>query len=216
MNGRILALFTVLALLLSSDTAGAAYTFQFTDSSGATQTSFNIAGVGQTVDIRVYLLQSGSDTGLSSSGLKSGGVGLSFDQTIATVASTSAITPNAAFDTSSKSVGTGTATANVAQVLNAPITAPTSGADANRILLGTFTFTGVSGGTTSTVTFDPHPAPTNDNVLGNGTVLDSLIVNSSVTITVAVPEPSTFVLTGLVGTGIAAAALRRFRRRQAA
>jgi hypothetical protein len=215
MKSRFCTFLVLPALLLAGATARADYSFQFTDGSGATQTNFTV-GLGQTVDVRVYLLQSGADTGLTTSGLRSGGAGVSYNQAIANVASTGAITPNPAFDTSSKGLGTGNATVNVSQVLNPPVTAPTTGADANRILLGTFTFTGISGGTTTVATFDPHPAPTDDNVLGNGTVLDAGILNSSVAITVAVPEPSTLLLTGLVASGIAGAALRRRRLRRLA
>jgi hypothetical protein len=204
-------LLVVAALFGGAGAARADYSFVFADGSGTVSNNFTV-NQGSTVDIRVYLTQSGADTGLSSSGLQAGGVQLNFNQAIANVASSSAITPNPAFDANSKSVGTGTATLNVNQVLTAPVVAPTSGADANRVLLGTFTFSGISGGTTATFTTDPHPG-LNDNVLGNGTVLDSLIHNSSAVITVAVPEPGTLVLTGLIATGVAGTAIRRVRRK---
>jgi hypothetical protein len=66
----------------------------------------------------------------------------------------------------------------------------------------------------SAVLSHPHPGATNDNVLGNGTVLDALIHNSSAVITVtAVPEPGSLVL---VGFAASAAGLAAWRRRRAA
>jgi hypothetical protein len=90
--------------------------------------------------------------------------------------------------------------------------APTSGTTAGAILLGTFTFTGVSAGSTLTLTAQPHPAPFQNNILGDGTQIDPLIANSSAVITVtAVPEPSTLVLTGLTASVIG---FGRWRRRR--
>jgi hypothetical protein len=54
-------------------------------------------------------------------------------------------------------------------------------------------------------------------VLANGTVIDGLISNANLAITVtAVPEPGTLVLTGLLAGGVAGAGVRRLRRRQTA
>jgi hypothetical protein len=200
--------------LATGGVARAGYVFQFTDSSGTAQSAFTV-NQGSTIDIRVYLMQTGPDTGLSASGLSQGGVQLNYNGSIAGVASGSAVTANPAFtDTPTVTVTSNSASLNVATLNGSGVMAPTTGADANRVLLGTFTFTGVSAGTTTALTADPHPNPAiADNVLANSTVLDSLIANSSVAITVnAVPEPGTLVLTGLLAAGIAGGAARRFRR----
>src|SRR5262249_19927145 len=126
-------------------------------------------------------------------------------------------TPNPVFDFSNSSTATGSATLNMSQDSgSAPVTAPTSGVDANRVLLGTFTFTGVSSGTALIQTADPHPTLA-DNVLHDGTVWDPVIVTPSAPIpATAVPEPSTLLLTGLAAGGGGLASFRRWRRRGAA
>jgi hypothetical protein len=216
MCSRLICFLSVLGLLLAGDSARATYQFEFTDSSGVANNSFSVVQ-GSTVDIRIYLQQTGTDTGLTTSGLNSGGVGLTYNQAIASV---TAITPNPTFNNNSFFIGTGTSanpsTLNVSQDVGG-IVAATSGPDANRILLGTFRFTGVSAGTTLTLTVDPHSG-IDDNVLANGTVLDGLIANASaaITVTTPVPEPGTLILTGLLGLGGAAgAAWRRYRLRAA-
>jgi hypothetical protein len=211
MRTRLLCVLAALTLMFAGSRAEAGYQFVFTDASGNAANAFTVAQ-GSTIDVRVYLVQTSPDTGLSATGLDAAGTKLTFNQAIANVASASAITANPAFDFSVKSTGTGTATLNASQDSgSAPVTAPTTGADANRVLIGTFTFTGVSAGTTSVVTSDPHPL-SDDNVLHDATVLDSVIANSSVAITVAVPEPGTLVLTGLWAAGLAVAGARRPRR----
>src|SRR5262245_33630843 len=152
MRTRLLSLFAGLILLVAGGRAEAGYQFQFATASGTAQNTF-VVDQGSTIDIRVYLVQTSPDTGLSASGLDAAGTKLTFNQTIANVSGTGAITASPAFDTSIKSTATGSATLNVSQDSgSAAVTAPTTGADANRILIGTFTFTGVSAGTTNVVT----------------------------------------------------------------
>jgi hypothetical protein len=193
--------------------AAAGYAFQFADSSGNYTNNFSTT-VGSTVAVEVFLVQSGGSTGLTSTGLTAAGVSLSFNQAIANVPNTSAITPNPAFDTNQTSVGTGIAKLNEQSTVG-PVFAPSSGPNAGAILLGTFTFTGVSLGTTTAVTGLPQAPPFQNNVLADGTLLDSMISNSSAVITV-VPEPGTLVLTSVLAFGgVAGAAWRRYRRRGA-
>jgi hypothetical protein len=198
-----------LGLLAWCSPSWADYTFQFADSSGTAQNAFNV-GVGQTIDIRVYILETGGGTNLQSLGLSSAGVKLNTNTS--SVANVTGVTPNSAFD-SGASTGTG-ANAFVSEFSSSSVNAPGSGADANRVLVGTFTFTGVSVGQTLTVTALPGLDP--DNVLGDGTtsIDDALSGNAtSAVITVAaVPEPGTLLLVGLAAAGIAGAGLRRSRR----
>jgi hypothetical protein len=90
---------------------------------------------------------------------------------------------------------------------------PPSG-NPNSILIGTFTFTGLSAGNTS-VTTTPFAmaSPADNNVLADNTVLDSLIQNAAAVITV-VPEPGSFVLGGFAAATIGLGAWRRWRMKK--
>jgi hypothetical protein len=193
------------ALFCRGGTARADYQYVFTDSSGTAASAFTV-NQGSTIDIRVYLVETGGTT-LHDTGLTSAGVQVNTGSP--SIANASAVTKGSAWDSSTSTTGAN-AKLNVFQDVSAPVTAPNSGADANRILIGTFTFTALSNGTTSIITADPSSS--NDTILANGTVIDGLITNSSAAITVT-PEPGTVVLTGLLATGIGGAALRRLRRR---
>jgi hypothetical protein len=214
MKLRIGFVSAVLTMMLSVHGARADYTFLFTDSSGTASNSFTVKQ-GQTIDIRVYLAQTSSTTGLSSTGLNAGGVQL--NTSTSSIANVTNVTANSAFDTNSTNAGS-SASVTEHQTTSSAVLAPTSGTDANRILLGTFTFTGVSTGTTLTVTAVPSTG-TSVNVLGDGTVIDSMIHNASAAVTV-VPEPSSLILTGLaaaaLGTGLVRRRLRRSVQPQAA
>jgi hypothetical protein len=105
-------------------------------------------------------------------------------------------------------------TASVQNVsLTTPVTAPSG---TNQILLGTFTFTGLSVG--SDIAFTAQPTATGaNNVDGNGNNLDSLISGASAFISVtAVPEPSSLILTGLTAAAIGLGVWRRGRKLVAA
>ena len=216
MRRLLLLAVAILVVAASAGPARAGYEFRFADSSGNLQSSFTFdATVTPTIDIRVYLVQTGGDTGLSASGLDSSGARLTYDAgAVAKVQNATDITPNGSFDVANRSVTSTSAKLQEFQDTSAPVVAPTTGTDANRILVGTYKFTGLSVGTSLVVTADPDPTPGfNDNVLGDGTVLDGLIANNSAAITVtAVPEPGTLALTGLFAAGLGAAGLRRLRR----
>jgi hypothetical protein len=209
MRYRILALLAVVALAVTSAPARADYTYQFTNSSGVTQNAFNV-NVGQSVTVRVYILETGGTT-LTTSGLSAAGVQL--NTTNPSIANVTATTANAAFTGgSSTTTGANASISEFSSTLNPGVVAGT-GADANRILVGTFTFTGVSAGQTVTVSALPGLNP--DNVLGDGTTsIDAALLNNTATavITVAVPEPGSTILGGLLAAGVAAPAFRRFRR----
>jgi hypothetical protein len=203
---------TVLALLSLTSAGRADFVWQFTDSAGNTVAGNNFtAGLGSTLDIRVYLLETNGGTTLSNSGLSSVGVQLSGSNANANVAAASAITPNSQFDDTSKSVSGNNSILNDGLFANSVPKAPTSGADANRILVGTFTFSGSTLGTTNIQAVDPHSYT--DTTDGNGNALDALISSSAATITVAaVPEPGTLLLVGLAAAAIGGAGIRRTRR----
>jgi len=215
MRSRLLPLIIALVGLgVSADAARAGYEFRFADSSGTFTNSFSFdATVTPTVDIRVYLVQTGGDTGLSATGLVSSGVKLSYGGTVANVAGPANVFANAAFDdTPNKTVTATEAALRQATDVNPPVKTLTTGPDANRVLIGTFRFTGLAVGSELTLTVDPNAAPVGNNVLDDGTVLDALIANDSAVITVTnVPEPGTMVLAGLLATGIGGAGLRRLR-----
>src|SRR5262245_24504775 len=92
----------LLALACSGRLAQADYVFQFTDASGAAKNSFSL-NTGDTVDIRVYLLQTGLSTGLSAQGLNSAGVQL--NTASPSVANDTATVANSAFDSSATTIG---------------------------------------------------------------------------------------------------------------
>src|SRR5262249_16776097 len=149
----------------------AGYQFQFTDSSGTASSNFTINSIGGTVDVRVYLTQTSPDTQLTANGLVSGGVQVNNSTgAVAQVLSNSDITPNVKpsgqFDSGTTSTSSSQSkVADFQDAGSAPVTAPTSGADANRILLGTFRFTGLSQGSTFLSTADPSPF--DDTVTGD-------------------------------------------------
>jgi len=219
-----------MALLAIGGNARADYFYEFTDSSGnaasnATATnpgSFSTTvNQGSIVNIRLYLVQdnAGTSNGLTTVGLNSAGVQLNTSSPgIATV---TAVTPNAAFGSSSTTTG---ASASVSEFINGStgVIAPTTGPDANRVLLGTFTFTGVSGGSTLTLTALPGMNP--DNVLNNGsmgnpgTAIDGFITtfpSASITV-VAVPEPGSLLLSGMAVAAFAGGWYRRRRQQLSA
>jgi hypothetical protein len=203
----------ITALLLSGGLARADYIFQFADSTGTPISNNSITvNQGGTLAIQVFLLQdnTGSSNGLNTLGLVNAGVQLN-TQT-ATTANVTSVATNPAFDPPQPgNTGIGANAFLIeSAVVNPPVVSPNT--DPNRILLGTFTFTGITGGQ-STVSVTSLPGSGADNVLSDNTVIDGLIQNSTLAITVnAVPEPGTMLLTGL---GAAAIAFGSWRRRVA-
>jgi hypothetical protein len=204
----------LLTLLLAGGSARADFIFRFADAGGTPQTSFTINGAGGTVDVRVYLEETNGGTVLSTEKLGSAGVRLDNSATgVARVAAAGDVTGNPSFDdTDVVTVGPDFASLNDAVSANPPLSPDAN----NRILIGTFRFTGQSVGQFTVTTRDPHPELGFDDTLtGADTALDALIQNSGAVVTV-VPEPGSLLLTGLAATAIAAVAYRRSRRVKAA
>jgi hypothetical protein len=200
-------LLAVLALAAFASSAQAEYYFEF--ASGTTVSNTFTVNQGSTININVYLAQDGTtSTGLTQYGLNSAGVALNIQNPAITTVT--AVTPNSQFGYASTTTG---ANPSVSEYITSS-QGVTPSTVSNAVLLGTFTFSGVSAGTTATITALPGQNPDNvlnDGTNGNpGTAIDSMIANASAVITVAaVPEPGTLVLTGLVAVGVAGAYLRR-------
>jgi PEP-CTERM motif len=182
MRSATFMLTAITTLLLSGGLAHADYTFQFADSTG-------------------------TSNGLHTLGLINAGVQLNTQTP--TVANVTSVATNPAFDPPQPGqTGIGAnAFLTESAVTNPPVVSPNS--DPNRILLGTFTFTGITVGSTPATTSFPTNSGA-DNVLADGTAIDSFIGQSTLAIQVtAVPEPGTILLTGLGASAIAFGAWRR-------
>lgn len=217
MRGFPKFLLAALALALTGDRARADYEFRFATAAGVEQTNFTVV---TTLDIRVYLVATGGDAAtLAANGLQSYGVQLNYDGAAnAKVLAAGDITNNAAFTgvdgRTVENNGGLTDWARSRDNIGVGNVASTTNGAEERILLATFRFTGLSNG--DNIVFSADPSGTNDTRLGDGTVIDSLITGQSAVISVAIPEPGTIALTGLLASGIAGGAWRRNRRKPAA
>ncbi|MDY3563050.1 PEP-CTERM sorting domain-containing protein [Gemmata sp. JC673] len=205
-------LLTVTLALFSGASARAGYQYQFVSGGQVINSSIQV-NQGSTVDVQVYLIQTGGSDGLSTSGLNAAGVRLNYSPS--GVAQVTAITPNStpigAFDTATTTISTGSTKYARLNLSNEPGGSGPAISPDGRVLLGTFTFSGMSVGTTTVYASDATSGI--DNILANGQFLDSMINYSASTITInVVPEPGTMVLSGLLAVGIAGGAVRRFRR----
>jgi hypothetical protein len=216
MLSRFIALLSITGLLVSAGTSRADYIFTFTDTSGNAIPSNSLTeGAGTTFSIEVWLTQRNGSTGLSATGLNQAGVQLNgYNTSNVTVGS---ITPNddahsGSFNAANTTTSINNSGSTGVAILTEGYTSPTTGLKGNpSVYLGTFTFTAGSVGTTSTVTALAYAGQDN-NILADGTVIDSMIANSNLAITVtAVPEPGTMILTGMLATGIVGGYVRRRR-----
>jgi hypothetical protein len=217
-------LMAAIAALALGDAARADFIFEFGQGGVISSTNSFTVNQGSTISIQVFLAQTNGPTtnssNLSLNGLQQGGESLSYTNAPFNIASVSNITPNSAFsgpNNTQLSSTTGTATATLQVNGRTPVFPAYTDSNGNSaVLLGSFTFTGASAGSGLVATSFPDPSSAN-NVDGAANDLDSLIQQSSAVITVtAVPEPSAFLLAGVLATGIAGIALRRIRGRQPA
>lgn len=214
MRTRLFFALAALAAFGTGRPADAAYQYQFANATtGVAQSAFTLdAGVTPTLSVRVYLITTDA-TPLPN--LISAGVGIQSDNlTAANVLNNASIVGNAAFNFQTRNanpVSPYDATLREALIPPGTGVAPDG---SGRILLGTFTFTAINNGTINLTASDTPGATFNDTVDTSGNVLDAALVNGTATITVTnVPEPGTMVLTGLLASGIAGGAVRRFRRK---
>ena len=166
-------------------------------------------GVGQTLSLPLYLFQTGT-TELTDPGLLSAGLGVTFSPT-GVVDVTSAILGtgwNSLFSLVSVNNTAGTAAIQSGLDFVDPALTETGGS----ILLGTLEFKGVTAGA-AVLTIGDADLQLDDTLDGNGNILDgSITFGDTTSITVissAVPEPSSFVVIGVLATFFATRRLRR-------
>jgi hypothetical protein len=176
-----------------------------------------VVAPGETVEVRVYLTETPGTAFLTTEGLFSAGVRVSFGEppvpsSPAQVVSLGDILPNPAFDEVVRSLGGDWAGLAQAALMN-PTVFPNPGT--TEILLGIFRFTAglIPGEVTNLLATDLHPPLLTETVTGLGTALDKLIGEGRATITVdesvaMIPEPS-----GLVLLATATLCLAGYRRR---
>ena len=206
--------------------------FEFADESGASQTDFQIAAPGQTVPIRIYLAQFGTladgepdlaDVGLGEFGIK---VVYGENATAAVLAEQDITYDESvyAYSTFRNTFPEPPAPVPPSELYSAELGATTDinfPVKGNRILLGTFWFTGLTAGETTVSASEWNQELGYEDLIdGNGDDLDPFIVypdgSSAFTAKITVnPEPSSLALSLLIaGGGAAVAAVRRRRQRR--
>lgn len=194
----IILVLEVLAMICvgGSRHAAAGLMYGFADATGAPETSFQV-GVGGTVDVRVYLKET-AGTSFLTEDLFSASVRVTFDSPsgIAAVLSTGNIFPNSGFTDLTPPLSISSTEAGFTGSVGLDPFLPVELGD--RILLGTFRFTGLSVGTVQLDVLD-RDALSDDTLTGFGTVLDGLIATSSAQLEVTsgpatVPEPTSLAI----------------------
>ena len=197
------------AIFCLAGVAKADYSLEFANSLGVAQSAF-MGNSGSSLTIQVYLTQSSpGQQVLTTNGLSTAGVQLNFTSSDFSVTAATPNTPQFAYNTATIMASS----TSVQEAATAPVVAPTVGANANRILLGTFTFTLNSSGTITT----SFPSGGANDVDGMGNTLDSYVTQSTASVyVISVPEPGSMALTGLAGTLIGVGAWRKRRKSLAA
>ncbi|HTK76009.1 MAG TPA: PEP-CTERM sorting domain-containing protein [Gemmataceae bacterium] len=230
----------IIGLSLAVQPAAAQTTllYEFANAAGVPTTTFNVAP-GQQIPIRVYLREStaGAPLMTSQQGMGTVSVRVSFGTgAIAAVnavtdiqpaSGASAIAGRTLFDFPSSFLDPTPAAPTSARLSNGKFLAnagnpgpgvfPADFGETNRVLIGTFVFTGKSVGNVQLVAADPNPTATGDitNFATGSPPLDTAAILASgatanLIVAVPVPEPGTMALAGLGIAGLVA-----YRRRRA-
>ena len=209
---RRIGFLVVCLIVFAPETASAGFIASYT-SDGSAFGPF-VINVGQTVDVPLYLIQTDTNTELTT-GLLSAGIGIDFAPTgIANASFLSyGLGWNSGFSATNIDNSAGTASMQTGVEFLDPAVTETL----NAILLGTFRFTGVAAGTSFLTLRDADPLQ-DDTLVDDPlayTVLDGIITFGATTsITVngvaAVPEPSG-VLAFLLTAGVLTWRSRRNR-----
>jgi hypothetical protein len=219
MTRRLLWVAALAGLLWTGRPASAQIIYEFANSAGTAQTTFSVVA-GQTVPIRLYIheLTAGAPTLNSQGGLGTGAVRVTFNNPNNTIARVQATTDIAVAPSPPWTGGFGTPTIATSGTPPLPVSAAlTNGSSfaagvlpdaAGRILLGTFTFTGLATGTVNLTAVVPNAAGYNTSSFNlnssNIPVInyDPQLVQGNATLTVTpVPEPGSLALVGLVAAG---------------
>ena len=224
----------VLALALAGRPVSAQTTisYQFANSTGVAQTSFTVAP-GAQIPVRLYMIESTANAPLMTAhgGMGTASVGVSFGTgAIAAVQSLTDIQPSAGpsaiagrtlFDFPVPGLDPNPTAPTSARLSNGkflgntvgspPGVVPADFAETQRVLIGTFVFTGKSAGSVSLVASDPFPTTGGTSGNFDGFDLDPFIASgATATLTVtAVPEPGSFALAGVGIAGLVAYRRRR-------
>ena len=172
------------------------------------QSSYGVAP-GASVDVQVFIRQTGVDSILSDEGLFSAGLQVRFNlppfnsdpaQVTAVVANPAFNTVTAPPPTPASGTSSGSADLEVADFSATGAVFPTM----NRILLGTFTFQAGLTGTTLIDVADLNPGVGFDDfITGAGTILDDQLTfgTTQIQITGVVPEPGSLTLAMIAVAG---------------
>jgi hypothetical protein len=208
---RATVLFALAAQLTASPARGD-FVWEF-DLAGVPTTNFVIPAVGATVDVQIYLKETNGGTILATQKLFGAGVQVTFNSPsgVAAVSSSANIAPNTAFnDAGSYKTPVTSASAKVSEATDGSVfVAPDA---LNRILFGTFTFTGQAPGTVTLTALRFNPAPDDRIITGTGNVLDGLVPSGTAQISVlgtATPEPGSLLLAGIAGMALTSYGARR-------
>ena len=176
------------------------------------RTTYDVVGVGATTTVQVLLSQTAGGVQVGPGHeLGSAGIVLSFATAgAATVASTSDVTPGSAWDIG----GPDFSTSGPNTLINLGLLSILGASDlSSPVLLGTFTFTAQSTGSTTITVSSLTPGSSFSTV--NGDILNSpASVSGTITVssgTPAVPEPSSLALAATAGLFAAFASIRRRR-----
>jgi len=214
----VVLLGVLLAWLVPAGSSSAGLMLEFAVG-GTPASSFEIAAPGQAVQIQVQLTQTGplavGEPDLKIDGLALAGFRVSFGNP-AGIAAVSNIEENPAFNDGApiETIDLIGATADLNEAVSDVFLGPFVTADENgRIVLGTFTFTGLSPGATS-ISVAEYSAGDDDFYTGTFTLLDDFGIAPGLATLTVTPEPGTIGLSLAVCGVVAAVSGYRARRKR--